>query len=179
MSALREIRLGQVVSHGELAIRRGEWKRRGEVVVCVLGVFDLLHPGHVRLLEQARPAGNVLLVAIESDARVRARAATSVHSGQPSESGEPLPLVTPASERAEILAALAAVDCVVEIDEPPAEFLSRIEPDVVVSGGSDGAHTTGGHDAPATEGPWTVIHVPLEPGYSTTRLRERIAGSRE
>ncbi len=58
-----------VVSQSELILQRREWKRNGKRVVCALGVFDLLHPGHLRLLEQARALGDILVVAMESDAR--------------------------------------------------------------------------------------------------------------
>ena len=62
-----------VVSQSELILHRQEWKRNGKRVVCVAGAFDLLHPGHVRLLEQARGLGDILIVALQSDESVRIR----------------------------------------------------------------------------------------------------------
>src|SRR5580658_3546961 len=95
-----------VISQGELILQRSEWKRNGKRVVCVTGVFDLLHPGHIRLLEQARALGDVLVVAIQSDAQAR------------DQKGPSRP-ITPIAERAEIVAAFQAVDAVVELGDTP------------------------------------------------------------
>src|SRR5271156_5985970 len=92
-----------LLSQSEVILQRREWKRNGKRVVCVVGVFDLLHPGHIRLLEQARASGDILVVGVQSDAFAR------------KEKGPNRP-VTPAGERAEILSALAAVDFVVELN---------------------------------------------------------------
>lgn len=160
--------MGQVVSQRELISRRGEWKRTGEGVVCASGAFDLLHPGHIRLLEQARDFGKLLVVAVQSDASVRATAANEKRP------------VTPAAERAEILAALSAVDFAVVTDGPPAEFLQELRPDVFIRGNeTDGeAHSAAAnaldHELAAIG--CQVVHIPLEPGYSTSGLIERISG---
>ncbi|MGA7030172.1 MAG: adenylyltransferase/cytidyltransferase family protein, partial [Candidatus Acidiferrales bacterium] len=61
-----------IVSQSELILQRREWKRNGKSVVCAAGAFDLLHPGHIRLLEQSRGLGDILVVALQSDASVRA-----------------------------------------------------------------------------------------------------------
>jgi rfaE bifunctional protein nucleotidyltransferase chain/domain len=175
--ASRDMRLGQVVSQSELILRRGEWKRNGHGVVCASGCFDLLHPGHIRLLEQARALGDVLVVAVQGDASVRASASRKVQSQErPKKHAPPRP-ITPASERAEILAALAAVDYVVEFDEPsPREFLARLRPDVFIRGAAAGAEEATSSDDNALQAMGCkVVRVPLEPGYSTTRLIERIA----
>jgi len=163
--------LGQVVSQTELILHRGDWKRNGRVVVCASGAFDLLHPGHIRLLEQARSLGDIIVVAIESDAAVRAR---SVGIGAVTELLRP---ITPAAERAEILAALAAVDYVVEFDDPsPRDFLARFQPDIFVEGGSSGAGQSSEFDAAELHAlGCKVVRIPLEPGYSTARLIQRIA----
>jgi rfaE bifunctional protein nucleotidyltransferase chain/domain len=174
--------LGQVVSPRELILRRGEWKRTGEGVVCACGAFDLLHPGHIRLLEQARDFGNILVVTVQSDAMVRAGAARSGASGGiHSESATDRPF-TPAAERAEILAALGAVDFTAVIAEALAEFLKQLRPDVFVCGddaagrpGLDGSDSL--ERALASIG-CRIVRLPVEPGYSTSRLIERIAGNR-
>ncbi len=93
-----------VISQSELILQRGDWKRNGKRVVCVTGVFDLLHPGHIRLLEQARAQGDVLVVAIQSDAHAR------------EQKGPARPII-PVAERAEIVAAFQAVDAVVELTD--------------------------------------------------------------
>ena len=103
-----------IVSQSELILQRGEWKRNGKRVVCAAGAFDLLHPGHIRLLEQARGLGDIVVVALQSDASVRSSAAQSATRGGAGESraGQSAAArpITPANERAEILTALAAVD---------------------------------------------------------------------
>jgi rfaE bifunctional protein nucleotidyltransferase chain/domain len=163
--------LGQVVSQDELIFRRGQWKRARQGVVCASGCFDLLHPGHIRLLEHARSLGDILVVAVESDAAVRARSASG---GQRANGGAARP-ITPASERAEILAALAAVDYVVEFqDSSPGEFFAQLLPDVIVLGGA-GSDPSERREVAELEALGSkVARVPLEPGYSTARLIERI-----
>jgi rfaE bifunctional protein nucleotidyltransferase chain/domain len=160
--------LGQVVAQRELISRRGEWKRTGEGVVCAYGAFDLLHPGHIRLLEQARAFGKFLAVAVRSDASVRAAAANAERP------------VTPAAERAEILAALSAVDFAVVTSDPPAEFLRKLRPDVFICGdeadGEASSAAANSLDRELAAMGCRVVRIPLEPGYSTARLIERISG---
>jgi D-glycero-beta-D-manno-heptose 1-phosphate adenylyltransferase len=171
---LRSEALGKVVTQSELIVQRREWKRNGRRIVLVSGCFDLLHPGHIRLLEQARSLGDVLVVALESDARVRAR---NDATGEPKgvNRGVSRP-ITPAAERAEILAALACVDYVFEVAEAGlSEFLAQLAPDILVKGGSAGP----GKDVVVEErsaqaAGAKIVRIPLEPGYSTTRLVERI-----
>ncbi|HXJ15978.1 MAG TPA: adenylyltransferase/cytidyltransferase family protein [Candidatus Polarisedimenticolia bacterium] len=169
--------MGQVVSQSELIQHRGEWNRHRRGVVCVTGCFDLLHPGHIRLLEQARALGDVLVVAVQSDASVRASANQKARSQQRPKRHTPPRPITPAAERAEILAALASVDYVIEFDDPSLrELLARLRPDVVVRGAAAGAEKTISSDDKALEAiGCKVVRVPLEPGYSTARLVERIA----
>jgi cytidyltransferase-like protein len=175
--------LGQVVSQRELLARRGEWKRTGEGVVCAYGAFDLLHPGHLRLLEEARDLGEILVVAVQSDALVRAAADHSVR-GKPGGSAEIARPVTPAAERAEILAALSAVDFAAVADEPLAQFLQVFRPDVFVCGDERAGESSPSHiasrgvESVLAEINCKVVRLPLEPGYSTTRLIERISGGR-
>lgn len=160
--------LGCVISQDELILRRSEWKRNGKRVVFTSGAFDLLHPGHVRLIEQARSHGDILVVGIESEAK--SRDPLDVQPGLPGLS------ITPSAERAEIVAALGAVDFAVEFDpnsSPP--FAVRLVPDVIVWGGnpvSDKKALQLGESSSSATG--KVIYIPLEPGHSTARLIERI-----
>ena len=136
-------------------------------MVFTNGCFDLLHPGHIRCLEEARARGDLLVVAINSDASVRRL------------KGPSRPLI-PESERAEILAALAAVDYVTIFDQPtPRDLIARLLPDVLVKGGDWGANEIVGRDEVEAAG-GSAVSIPLEPGYSTTSLLERVrrAGSR-
>lgn len=157
--------MGQVGSQGDLILHRSEWKRNGKSVVFAHGAFDLLHPGHVRLLEQARELGSLLVVAVVSDAALR-----ELHSKQADARSDVERPITPAAERMEILAALAAVDYVVEYDAPtPAKLVSALDPEIIVEGAA------GGDPAKIGSAPARKIHrIPLEPGYSTTRLIQRI-----
>lgn len=169
-----------VVSQFELILHRQEWKRNGKRVVCVAGAFDLLHPGHVRLLEQARGLGDVLIVALQSDESVRVAAEQGEKQvGAPAPmvpGGFPARPITPAAERAEILAALAAVDFVAIFNEPTAgEFIAQLAPEVLAQGGDPGSSENACVDDDAvTAAGGLVVRLPLEPGYSTSRLVERI-----
>ena len=160
--------LGCVISQDELILRRSEWKRNGKRVVFASGAFDLLHPGHVRLLEQARSFGDIVVVGIESDAGSRDR-----HVSMSELSGRS---ITPSIERSEIIAALAAVDFAVEFDPHSSlSFAARLAPDVIVKGGNSGLDKTPAqNDESAASALSKVIRIPLEPGHSTARLIERI-----
>ena len=152
-----------VVTQSDLILQRSEWKRNGKRVVCAIGVFDLLHPGHIRLLEQARASGDILVVGVLSDARAR------------EEKGPNRP-VTPAAERAEILDALTAVDFAVLLNEEHAdEFIARLAPDVVVQGRDTGSSKHAGAEIGAAQAAGAkLIQILPEPGHSTSRLIERI-----
>lgn len=131
-------------------------------VVFTNGVFDLIHPGHVAVLEAARAEGASLIVAINSDASARSLA-----------KGPDRP-VMPADARARVVAAFAAVDCVVVFDEPtPAAAIERLQPDVLVKGGDYDPATVVGADTVTARGGRVVI-VPLVPDQSTTRIVERL-----
>ena len=142
----------------ELSARlRAEGKR----LVFTNGVFDLLHPGHVRYLQHARALGGALIVGLNSDRSVRANKG----DGRP---------ITPEAERAEILAALACVDAVVVFDEDtPHEIIVAIQPDVLVKGADWADDAIVGRDIVEARG-GTVVRVPVEPGYSTSAIIERI-----
>ena len=125
------------------------------------GCFDLLHPGHIRGFEQARALGDVLIVAINSDSSVKFL------------KGDDRPII-PQDERAEILAALAAMDYVVIFDElTPREIITRVLPDVLVKGGDWGENEIVGREEVEAAG-GRVVSIPLEPGYSTTAIIEKI-----
>jgi rfaE bifunctional protein nucleotidyltransferase chain/domain len=142
--------------------QRQAWKREGKVVVFTNGCYDLLHPGHVRLLEQARSLGDVLILALNSDASVR-RA-----------KGPSRPLL-PEEERAELALALEAVDAVTLFDEEtPRELIAVVLPDVLIKG-ADWAHFIAGKEEVEAAG-GKVMTVALEPGYSTTNIVERVLG---
>ena len=138
--------------------------------MCASGSFDLLHPGHIRLLEQARSLGDSLTVAIQGDASVREQFGDAAKVARP---------VTPAAERMEIVAALAAVDFVAPFDEPsPYPFLLRFAPDVFVEGGSGAQRESGFGERELEALGCRIARFPLEPGYSTAQLIERIANLR-
>lgn len=131
-------------------------------VVFTNGVFDLLHAGHVHVLESARALGDHLVVGVNTDASVRRLA-----------KGSERPIV-PAADRARVLAALACVDCVVHFDEDtPASLIAALQPDVLVKGGDYRPDTVVGADVVRARGGRVVI-IPLLPDRSTTRLVERL-----
>jgi len=140
-----------------------DWKRNARRIVFVSGHFALLHPGHIRLLEQARSYGDILVVAVCSEAG--------------GGGGEILESVAPIAERAEILAALAAVDFVTVFEGGSAEtIIGQLAPDVVVTGIDSRSVSATGKGSGANAGPGPqIVRLPLEPGYSTKLLLERIA----
>lgn len=134
----------------------------GKCVVFTNGVFDLLHPGHIALLEQARVLGNALVVGVNSDA-----SAARLGKG----AGRPL---VPGADRACVLAALAAVDCVVIFEEDtPATLIEALIPDVLVKGADYTADAVPGREVVLARG-GEVSVIALREGYSTSALVERI-----
>lgn len=160
--------MGHIVSQSELILQRENWKGNGQNVVFVSGCFDLLHPGHIRLLEQARSYGDKLVVGVQSDAGVRAsHARHGTNDGGSRVGTRP---ITPGAERAEILAELAAVDYVVEFGEPDATALiDALHPEIVVEAGQGDVATNKVREQSQ------VIRIRKEPGYSTEQLLSRIA----
>lgn len=147
-------------SRAELLEQRERWRRAGRTLVFTNGCYDLLHPGHVRLLERARSLGDVLVVGLNTDSSVR----LSKGPGRP---------LTPERERAELLLALEAVDGVVLFDEEtPRALIARLLPDILVKG-ADWSHFVAGREEVEAAG-GRVVTVPLEPGYSTTWTLEKI-----
>lgn len=156
--------MGVVLGRGDLVALREEWRRRGERVVFTNGCFDLLHPGHVRLLERARAHGTRLAVAVNSDASVRGLKGPS----RP---------VLGEGERAATLAALAAVDAVTVFgEETPHALLEALLPDVLVKG-ADWSHWIAGREIVEAAG-GEVFAIPVEQGYSTTDMVGSILGMR-
>jgi rfaE bifunctional protein nucleotidyltransferase chain/domain len=153
-----------IVTLEQAIVRFARDKRNGRRVVFTNGCFDLLHPGHIRLLEQARALGDVLIVGLNSDASVR----------QLKGLGRP---VIPERERAEILAALEAVDAVVIFDSlTPREVIAGLLPDVLVKGGDwPGDQIVGRAEVEAAGG--RVVSIPVLQGYSTTEVLRKIRES--
>ncbi len=155
----------RVLTEIQVAALVAEVRRMGRRIVFTNGVFDLLHPGHVRYLEQARALGDLLIVGLNADGSVR----RSRGPGRP---------ITPQDERAEVLAALASVDAVVVFPEDtPADIIRRIEPDTLVKGADWPADQIIGRDIVEARGGRVVV-VPVEPGYSTSSIVERIRSAR-
>lgn len=154
-----------VLTRREAADLAARVRTEGKRLVFTNGVFDLLHPGHVRYLEQARRLGDVLIVGVNSDRSAR------VNKG----SDRPL---TSATERAEVLSALAAVDAAVIFDEDtPHDIVAALQPDVLVKGADWGEHAIVGRDIVEAHG-GRVVRIPVEPGYSTTAIVDKIRTAR-
>ena len=142
--------MGAFYSRAELVEQRARWKREGKTVVFTNGCYDLLHPGHIRLLEQARSLGDVLILALNSDASVRRM------------KGPSRPMISE-SDRAAMALALAAVDAVTLFDEDtPRELIAEVLPDVLVKG-ADWSHFIAGREEVEAAG-GRVLTVSLEPG---------------
>jgi rfaE bifunctional protein nucleotidyltransferase chain/domain len=153
----------RVLSIDEAVAWREDLGRQGKRVVFTNGVFDILHPGHVRYLTTARSHGDALIVAVNSDRSVRAI------------KGPERP-VNPEAERAEVITALACVDRAVIFDqETPHDIISAIQPDVLVKG-ADWAHDKiVGRDIVEARG-GVVIRVKVEEGHSTTNVIKKVKG---
>jgi rfaE bifunctional protein nucleotidyltransferase chain/domain len=152
--------LGQTYTREELVAVRAQWKRAGKRVVFTNGCYDVLHPGHIRLLEAARSLGDVLILALNTDASVQRL------------KGPTRPLISQ-DRRAELAAALAAVDAVTFFDEDtPRDLIAAVLPDVLIKG-ADWAHFIAGREEVEAAG-GQVLALPLEPGYSTTGILEEV-----
>lgn len=146
-----------VLSLDAAARMADELRASGRRVVFTNGVFDLLHPGHVRYLQAARAQGDALIVGVNSDRSVRAIKG-------------PTRPITPENERAEILSALNCVTAAVVFDEDtPAEIIRRIQPDVLVKGADWAADAIVGRDTVEARG-GRVVRMPIEQGWSTTAI---------
>jgi rfaE bifunctional protein nucleotidyltransferase chain/domain len=152
---------GRVLWQQETQTFVARHRAEGRRVIFTNGVFDLLHPGHVRYLQHAKSLGDVLIVGLNADASVRRNKGPS----RP---------INPQNERAEVLAALAAVDAVVVFDEDtPAEIIALVQPDVLVKGADWPAEQIVGRETVEARG-GQVVRIPVEQGYSTTAIVERV-----
>ena len=151
----------EILSLEEAILRFGREKRNGRRIVFTNGCFDLLHPGHIGSLEQARALGDALIVGLNSDASVRELKG----AGRP---------VLPELERAEILAGLECVDAVVIFNDlTPREVIARLLPDMLVKGSDwPGNQIVGREEVEAAGG--RVVSIPVVPGYSTTEILRKI-----
>lgn len=152
--------MGVIYTRSELVQARARWRTAGKTVVFTNGCYDLLHPGHVRLLERARSLGDMLILALNTDASV-ARL-----------KGPSRPLIAE-QERARMASALAAVDAVAFFDEDtPRELIAAVLPDILVKG-ADWAHFVAGREEVEAAG-GKVMLLPLEPGFSTTNIEQEL-----
>lgn len=151
----------RVMSRAEAAAYVARQRAEGRTIVFTNGVFDLLHAGHLRYLQQARALGDLLVVGLNADASVR----RNKGAGRP---------ITPEVERAELLAALECVDAVVIFPEDtPAEIVRALEPDILVKGADWPADQIVGRDTVEASG-GRVVLIPVEQGYSTTALIAKV-----
>lgn len=142
-----------------------ELRKAGKVVVFTNGVYDLLHPGHVRYLNAARALGDALVVGVNSDRSVRAN------------KGPNRPINSEA-ERAEVIAALSSVEAAIVFDQDtPLEIISRLQPDILVKGADWAGDAIVGRDVVEARG-GQVVRMPVEQGFSTTVLIARAKGLR-
>jgi rfaE bifunctional protein nucleotidyltransferase chain/domain len=156
--------MSKLYTRQELAAQREIWKAEGKKVVLTNGCYDILHPGHIRTLERARSLGDVLILALNTDASVQrmkglARPFFDQH------------------HRAALAVQLEAVDAVTLFDEDtPRELIALLLPDVLVKG-ADWSHFIAGREEVEAAG--GVVHtLPMEPGYSTTNIAERVLAGR-
>jgi D-glycero-beta-D-manno-heptose 1-phosphate adenylyltransferase len=149
-----------VYGREEMVKERRRWRGEGKTVVFTNGCYDLLHPGHIRLLEQARSLGEVLILGLNSDAGVQRAKGLS------------RPLLAE-QERGEIADALQSVDAVTFFEEDtPRELIAELLPDILVKG-ADWSHFVAGKEEVEAAG-GKVLTLPLQPGFSTTNIIERI-----
>lgn len=151
----------RLIGREEAAAVSADARVTGRTVVFTNGVFDLLHPGHVRYLREAALLGDVLIVGQNTDASVR----RNKGSGRP---------ITPELERAEIVGALECVSAVVLFDEDtPAQIIQAVQPDVLVKGADWPADQIVGRDTVEARG-GRVVRIAIEKGYSTTAILDRV-----
>jgi D-beta-D-heptose 7-phosphate kinase/D-beta-D-heptose 1-phosphate adenosyltransferase len=152
--------MAPILTRDELLRARTRWRDDRRTVVFTNGCYDILHPGHVRFLQQAKALGDVLVLALNTDSSVRRN------------KGAARPIV-PEHDRATVAAALACVDAVTLFDEDtPRELVARLLPDILVKGADWNHFVAGREEVEAAGG--RVLTIPLEPGYSTSDIIKRI-----
>lgn len=162
---MRTARPQPLMSVADARLWIAERRAAGDSIVFTNGVFDLLHPGHIRYLSDARSLGQALVVGLNGDRSVRAN------------KGPDRPL-TPELERAELLGALDSVDAVVLFDEDtPHDLIAALQPDVLVKGADWAADAIVGRDIVEARG-GRVVRIPVAQGHSTTAIVERIRARR-
>lgn len=153
--------MSQFYTRRDLLAQREHWRREHKQVVFTNGCYDILHPGHVRFLEQARSLGDILVLALNTDESVRRM------------KGPSRPFF-PEASRINLVMRLAAVDAVTLFDEDtPRALISVLLPDVLVKGADWNHFIAGREEVEAAGG--VVRTIPLEAGFSTTSIAERIA----
>lgn len=153
--------MGKILTLAELYIEREMLRGSGRMVVFTNGCFDLLHPGHVRYLQQAKALGDALIVGLNSDRSVREL------------KGSNRPILNEA-ERAEVISALGCVDYVTVFDDPtPREIIATLLPDILVKGGDWGVDQIIGRREVESAG-GRVLSLPFVEGSSTTDVIQRI-----
>jgi len=151
----------KVKSHGELVTIVRRAKRDGKTVVFTNGCFDLLHPGHVHVLRQAKSLGDLLLVAVNTDRSVK------------SIKGSSRPVIHD-TDRAQLIAALEMVDYVTLFDDPePTQLITALKPDVLVKGGDWRSDEIVGSQIVEQYGGKVAV-IPYLKGFSTSGIIERI-----
>jgi D-beta-D-heptose 7-phosphate kinase/D-beta-D-heptose 1-phosphate adenosyltransferase len=153
-----------VLSRQQVSAFAARIRATGGRVVFTNGVFDLLHPGHIRYLNDARTLGDALIVGVNSDRSVRANKG-------------PTRPITPEAERAELIASLRSVDAVTVFDEDtPLALITAVQPDVLAKGADWGPENIVGRDVVEGRG-GAVVRVKLAEGFSSTRLIDRVRGA--
>ena len=153
-----------VYTRGELVEKRQQWRGEGKKVVFTNGCYDIVHPGHIRTLENARSLGDVLILALNTDASVRRL------------KGPARPFFCQ-DQRAEVARQLEAVDAVVLFDEDtPRELIAAVLPDVLVKGADWAGAIVGSAEVEAAGG--EVRALPIEPGFSTSDIAQTIVARR-
>jgi D-beta-D-heptose 7-phosphate kinase / D-beta-D-heptose 1-phosphate adenosyltransferase len=154
----------KILDRDRMALRAAEWRAAGETIVFTNGCFDLLHVGHITLLEDCRRFGSKLVLGLNADASVcRLKGPTR-------------PIVAE-RERARVMAALAAVDAVVLFEEDtPLQLIRALKPDVLVKGGDYTIETVVGHEDVIASGGRVEI-VPTVEGFSTTNIVKKLTAN--
>ena len=154
----------KILDRERMALRVAEWRASGETIVFTNGCFDLLHVGHITLLEECRRFGSKLVLGLNADASIcRLKGPTRPIVGE--------------RERARVMAALAAVDAVVLFEEDtPLELIRAIRPNVLVKGGDYTVETVVGHEDVIASGGRVEI-VPTVEGFSTTNIVKKLTAN--